>query len=95
MNRYAFRWKIELFFRHAKQKLTFDKYQIRSSVGIQRFWLLMSLAYFICLVGFDRSLSFEDGFTFFQRAIHSERINFIYQCAYAHIPLEHVLSLIA
>ena len=95
LNRYAFRWKIELFFRHAKQKLAFDKYQIRSSVGIQRFWLLMSLAYFICLVGSDKPLSFEDGFIFFQRSIHSEPINFIYQCAYAHIPLDHALSLIA
>ena len=95
LNRYAFRWKIEVFFRHAKQRLAFDKYQIRSSTGIQRFWLLMSLAHFICCMGSDTPLSFEDGYAFFQRTIRSERITFIYQCGYAHISLDHVLSLIA
>ena len=34
---YLERWSVEVFFRHAKQKLALDKYQIRSSQGIRRF----------------------------------------------------------
>ena len=41
LNYYLERWTIEVFFRQAKQKLALDKYQIRSSRGIRRFWLLM------------------------------------------------------
>ncbi len=33
------RWSTEVFFRQAKQKLALDKYQIRASTGIRRFWL--------------------------------------------------------
>ena len=92
---YMVRWNIEVFFRHAKQKLALDKYQIRSASGIKRFWLIMSLAYFLCCVGSDQILAFEDGYTFFQKRLLRERIEFIYRCGYAHLPLEDVLTLVA
>ena len=38
---------MEVFFRQVNQKLALNKCQIRSAVGIQRFWTLMSLAYLI------------------------------------------------
>lgn len=92
---YVVRWDIEVFFRNAKQKLAFDKYQIRSSVGIKRFWLIMSLAHFLCCVGTGKRLSFEEGYAHFQSELLRERTEFIYRCGYAHIPLEDVLSLVA
>ena len=73
---YMVRWNIEVFFRHAKQKLAFDKYQIRSSTGIKRFWLIMSLAHFLCCVGSGQVLSFEEGYVHFQRALIRERAEF-------------------
>ena len=47
LNFYVNRWKIEVFFRDCKTKLAFDGYQIRSSKGIKRFWIITSLGYFI------------------------------------------------
>lgn len=95
LDHYVVRWNIEVFFRNAKQKLAFDKYQIRSSTGIKRFWLIMSLAHFLCCVGTDKILSFEDGYSHFQSEILRERTEFIYRCGYARIPLQDVLSLVA
>lgn len=40
---YGNRWKIEVFFKQHKHYFGFNKYQIRSAVGIQRFLLLISL----------------------------------------------------
>lgn len=45
---YCNRWQIEIYFRNCKTKLAFDKCQIRSAQGIRRFWLITSLAYYIC-----------------------------------------------
>ena len=95
LDHYIVRWNIEVFFRDAKQKLAFDKYQIRSSIGIKRFWLLMSMTHFLCCTGSGEVLSFEDGYAFFQRELLKERTEFIYRCGYAHIPLEKVLALVA
>lgn len=95
LDHYVLRWNIEVFFRHAKQKLAFDNYQIRSSTGIKRFWLMMSLAHFLCCVGTDLVLPFEAGYTHFQTELLKERTEFIYHCGYARLPLENVLSLVA
>lgn len=53
---YINRWSIEVFFRESKQKLGFDRYQIRSSQGIKCFWLLMSLSHFLCCTGTELSI---------------------------------------
>ena len=39
---YANRWSIEVFFRGCKQKLAFDKCQLRKEKGITRMWLILS-----------------------------------------------------
>ena len=91
LNFYMKRWNIEVFFRQAKQKLALDKYQIRSAVGIQRFWLLMSLAYLICCLESAR-MSFTDGYALFQKALQTERVEFIYRCAQNQIPLEQIVA---
>lgn len=52
LDAYVERWSIELFFRQSKGKLALDKYQIRSSQGIHRYWLIMS---FLHLISKNRS----------------------------------------
>ena len=95
LNYYVERWPIEVFFRQAKQKLAFDKYQIRSTIGIQRLWLLLSVAHLMCCTGSEKAQTFEDGYTFFQNSIRFEQIEYIYSCGVRHIPLDEVLSLVA
>ena len=95
LNRYTHRWRIEVFFRQAKQKLSMDKFQIRSRVGIVRFCLLMSLAHFLCCTAVDSDSSFQAGYAFFQKHILTERITYIYNCGKCLEALDDLLSLIA
>ena len=89
------RWQIEVFFRQAKQKLAMDKYQIRSSTGIRRYWLLMSLAHLLCCTGLGCYQSFEDGYACFARGIMLERVTYIYKCGAIGVPLNKVLPFAA
>ena len=93
LNLYLERWAIEVFFRQAKQKLALDQYQIRSSRGIRRYWLLMSLAHLICCTGTGTPVPLQDGFSAIQLQLRRERIRYIYQCGVAREPLERLLSL--
>jgi len=94
LDHYVERWQIELFFRQSKNKLALDPYQIRSTKGIQRYWLFMSLAHFLCCIGTGKKLFFEDGYAFFQTEIERERITYLYQCGANHVPLKDVLALV-
>ncbi len=78
LNFYVNRWEIEVFFRDCKTKLAFDKYQIRSSKGIRRFWLLTSLAHFIAC-SCSESFCFSEGFHSLSFTIQKERIQYIYE----------------
>lgn len=42
---YEKRWSIEIFFQFMKEKFSFDRYQMRSTRSIDRFWELLFLAY--------------------------------------------------
>lgn len=95
LNCYLERWSIEVFFRQAKQKLALDQYQIRSSHGIRRFWLLMSVAHFICCTGTGKSVSFHEGYATIQKQLLIERVAFIYNCGAAKMPWHSVLALVA
>lgn len=95
LERYLERWPIEVFFRQAKQKPKPDKYQIRSACGIRRFWLLMSLAHFICCMGTGKPLPLQEGFSAIQAQLCREQIRFIYQCGVSREPLANLLSLAA
>ena len=67
LDTYTARWPIEVCFRQAKNILAFDKYQIRSAKGICRYWLLMSLARFICCTAEHNGMlfgKFESGYAF-------------------------------
>lgn len=95
LDKYVERWPVEVFFRQSKDKLAFDRYQVRSSKGIQRYWLLMSLARLIACTGCGETMSFEDGYAYIYRHIQEERIRFIYQCGAKHALFEEVLALVA
>ncbi len=92
---YLDRWSVEVFFRQAKQKLALDKYQIRTSTGIRRYWLLMSLAHYVCCLGTGTFVPFHVGLAAFQSALLRERITFIYLCGVARLPLDNLLALVA
>ncbi len=95
LDRYVERWPVEVFFRQSKDKLAFEKYQVRSSKGIKRYWLLMSLAHFIACTGSGKLMPFEEGYAFFHKSILEERIRYIYQCGVKHVAFEHVLASVA
>ena len=78
---YACRWPIKVFFRQCKEKLALDGYQIRSAQGIKRYWLLMSLAHFMCAVGTGRFCSFETGYHEICDTIQLEKYRYLFQCA--------------
>ena len=92
MDLYLNRWEIEVFFRQSKQKLAFDKYQIRSTRGIRRFWILMTLAYYLCCMGTGEPCCFHEGFALLRKAIVQEHVTFIYNCGVSHVPLSEVLA---
>ncbi|MCI9335912.1 MAG: transposase [Lachnospiraceae bacterium] len=80
LDKYVERWPIEVFFRQSKDKLAFDRYQVRSSKGIRRYWLLMSLVHLVACTGCGEVMSFEDGYAYIYSHIQEERLRFIYQC---------------
>lgn len=92
---YTHRWAIEVYFRQCRDKLAFAQFQIRSAAGIRRFWLLSSLAYFICCTGSGSFVPFQVGFASFSIQIRREQISFIYHYGAAHLPLDVLLSLAA
>ena len=95
LDHYLLRWSIEIFFRQAKQALALDQYQIRSSLGIRRFWILMSTAHLISCIGTGHPLPFHFGFAAIQKLIAIERISYIYHCGASHIPLVNVRAFAA
>ena len=95
LNAYVERWPVELFFRQSKGKLALDKYQIRSSQGIHRYWLLMSLVHLLCCTKTGKFCSFKDGHSCLQQETQKERILYIYQCGAKHLPLDDILDLVA
>lgn len=66
---YAKRWSIEVFFRNCKQKLAFDKCQLRKQQGIERMWLILSLVHFLCCTLPDYRGAFEKGFAYFRECL--------------------------
>lgn len=90
---YVHRWSIEVFFRQCKDKLALDSYQIRSAKGIQRYWLLMSLAHYICVIGTGVPCSFEKGYHQICDIIHREKYLYLFQCAKASNDFESFMKL--
>jgi len=92
---YSERWCIEIFFEQGKGQLGFNKYQIRTMKGIERFWLLMSLCHLVCCIGLGCAMPFGDGLRLLRRSINEERIAYIYKLAQNNVPLEDIYALCA
>ena len=90
---YVCRWPIEVFFRQCKTRLALDTYQIRSSKGIQRYWLLMSMAHYICVTGTGRYQSFQEGYQLIRSTIQQEKYRYLFQCAKSSIDFEAFMKL--
>ena len=90
---YVYRWPIEVFFRQCKTRLALDTYQIRSSKGIQRYWLLMSMAHYICVIGTGRYQSFQEGHQLIRSTIQQEKYQYLFQCAKSSIDFEAFMKL--
>lgn len=78
LDKYVEHWIVEVFFHQSRDKLSFDRYQVCSLKGIQRYWLLMSLAHLIVCTGCGEIMSFEDGYAYIYSHIQEERLRFIY-----------------
>ena len=78
---YVYRWSIEIFFRQYKDKMALDGYQLRSAQGIKRYWLLMSLAHFMCIAGTGEFCSFETGYHKICGIVQLEKYRYLFQCA--------------
>ena len=90
---YVCRWPIEVFFRQCKTRLALDTYQIRSSKGIQRYKLLMSMAHYICVIGTGRYQSFQEGHQLIRSIIQQEKYQYLFQCAKSSIDFEAFMKL--
>lgn len=80
LNSYIVRWNIEVFFRDSKSKLALDKYQIRSSKGIKRFWLISSLAYLLATLE-SETFDFSQGYSILMKKIEDEQLLHIFNYA--------------
>ena len=94
LNIYVNRWEIEVFFRDCKTKLAFDRYQIRSSKGIKRFWIITSLAYFIACRE-STSLDFSEGFHLLAEEIRNEKIRYIFEFGKSGNSFSDLLAMVA
>lgn len=80
LNLYVTRWNIEVYFHDCKSKLALDRYQIRSSKGIKRLWLIASLVYLMtCLE--SQSFKFSEGFHILSTVLFREQVAFIFDYA--------------
>lgn len=66
---YANRWSIEVFFRSCKQKLAFDKCQLRKEKGITRMWLILSFVHFLCCTVAGHIGAFDEGYNYFRNCV--------------------------
>lgn len=66
---YANRWSIEVFFRSCKQKLAFDKCQLRKENGIIRMWLILSFVHFLCCTVAGHIGAFDEGYHYFRNCV--------------------------
>ena len=95
LDNYVCRWPIEVFFRQCKDKLALDSYQIRSAQGIRRYWLIMSFAHYMCVVGTGKVCPFETGYHKISDIIQMEKYLTLYQYARECIGFDSFVKVVA
>ena len=94
LDTYVCRWSIELFIRESKRKLALDKYQIRTRIRIERYWLIMSLVHFMCYTCKENCNTFENGYLYLKQTIREEKITNLYTFIQEGMLLKDVLKLV-
>ena len=94
LNFYTRRWEIEVYFRDCKNRLALNKCQIRSVRGVQRFWLIGSLAYLIACFA-SKSFDFSEGFAIFAHKLSVERYSSLFDLAVAAPDKQSFLQLVS
>ncbi len=94
---YSHRWSIETSYKYFKSNLAFDKYRVRSSLSIERYFLIVFLAYnFLEL--FRHNCKYKDLETIGEVQEHLNSLTskafvcFIYEKSKQNIALEDILS---
>lgn len=90
---YVCRYPIEIFFRQCKAKLILDSYQIHFTQRIRRCWLLMSLAYYMCVAGKGEFCPFESGYHQIRNIIQMEKYQYLFQCTTASADFDSFIKL--
>lgn len=84
----------EIYVYRYEGKLALDKYQIRSRMGIQRYWLIMSLAHYMCCMHSGKYCTFEEGYRYFQEQIKTEQLMNLHSFIKSGASLEAVLEMV-
>ena len=77
---YVQRWQIEVFFRESKRRLAMEQYQICSVKGIQRFWLIASLAHLLACCE-SPAFNFSEGYSLIAYKVRCDQITAIFDFA--------------
>jgi hypothetical protein len=86
------RWPIELFFRHTKGTLGLNQYQVRSTVDIDRFSLLVTLTYLYCVRGTGQYRKFSSGLAAVRKTTEHEQVSWFEKKAPTNVPLEEIIQ---
>ena len=95
LNHYKNRWPIETFFRETKKHLGLNDYQVRSSLSIRRYFILLMLTYTYCgmIVRNDR-LSFGTGIKKVRNQVIREQVTWIFSQSRGGCTLDEVLKVL-
>ena len=88
---YSQRWPIEVFFRQTKGNFGLNKYQVRSSLAIDRLLALITLAYLYCVCGTGCYQALHYGLQRLRMSSRRSLIHFVYSAAQQLVPLENIL----
>ena len=82
LNHYKHRWPIETFFRETKKYLGLNHYQVRSSLSINRYFLLLMMTYVYCeLEVSNGTLKFSAGLKIARNEAKKEQVSWIFNQA--------------
>lgn len=92
---YAVRWSIETSYLYFKESLGFNKYQIRSLLSIERYFLICFLAYnFLAIFRATqmhlRLKTLGEAIVYHKTEAAKEFVDFIYSQAINHVPLQNI-----
>jgi hypothetical protein len=86
---YSKRWPIEIFFRHSKTNLGLNKYQVRSTVSIDRILFMIALTYvYCCNISADRN--FSNGLQVVRKNTEKDRVQYIYEMATQGVAVDEI-----